>query len=774
MRSEIENKKLPLHKRIVFWLVLPVVIVGIAISGVMIGTLSPPIESFLIEQFEANLRLASKLGVGVCDTRFNQLLDMQLQDNLEMNEAMKKQALEEIESIGGQVPNVHILVLEDKQSIKTISNDFPQATWKLPAFSNTEDAIMDFRLGEERIKAHVRYFTSWNWHIISFVNEKDYLAPISTAHQIIYLSTMGVLVAVFVTLLFMLHHSVTKPLDRLIVATKDVSRGKLQPVDPIRDNEIGQLMAFFNSMVESLKTKTEEVSNLIDQLKESEQRYRSLYQNAQVGLGRTRISDGKVLECNKKMAQIFGYDSTEKFAEEYVFSERYVDKAVRKKMLVEIEKSGVIHNIEAQFYKKDGRTIWVRFDTRIFPERGYMEDVIMDLAEQKKAEEERKKLQIQLQQAQKMESIGTLAGGIAHDFNNILTPIIVHSEMAMMELPLDNPIQFNLKQIYKAGERARDMVKQILAFGRQKEPEKLAIKMGFVIKEAVKLLRSSIPSTIDISHNIETEEDTIFADPTQIHQVVLNLCTNASHTMREKGGMLKIELDELDLDSDAVSQFTGLNPGSYVGMTVSDTGEGIDPEVLDRIFEPYFTTKGPGEGTGMGLAAAHGIVRNHGGDIICKSEVGKGTTFRLLFPKYEGEVAEDSEGIVRLHRGTERILFVDDEKAAVNAIKPMLENFGYHVTGRTSSIEALEAFRNKPGAFDLVITDQTMPNMTGKDLAVELMSISPDTPIILCTGFSDQIDERSAKEMGISAFIMKPIVMRQIAQTIREVLDEIQ
>ena len=242
--------------------------------------------------------------------------------------------------------------------------------------------------------------------------------------------------------------------------------------------------------------------------------------------------------------------------------------------------------------------------------------------------------------------------------------------------------------------------------------------------------------------------------------------------MRDKGGMLEIGLDDLNLDPEAAGQFTGLIPGSYLRMTVRDTGDGIDPEIIGKIFDPYFTTKEVGEGTGMGLSAAHGIVMSHGGDITVESKPGKGTTFQVLFPKYEEGIPEVSKDIAQLYRGTERILFVDDEKAAVDVIQSMLENLGYDVTARTSSIEALEAFRNNPERFDLVITDMTMPNMTGKELTKELMSIRQDIPVILCTGFSEQIDEYTAKEMGIRAYVMKPIVMREMAPKIRKGLDK--
>jgi PAS domain S-box-containing protein len=399
--------------------------------------------------------------------------------------------------------------------------------------------------------------------------------------------------------------------------------------------------------------------------------------------------------------------------------------------------------------------------------------MVQDITDRKRAEEERDKLHAQLIQAQKMESIGTLAGGIAHDFNNMLSPIMIHSQMAMMDLPPDSPVQQGLKEIYKAGERARDLVKQILTFARKSEGKRVQVKASLIVKEAVKFLGSSLPTTIDIHYDLRTEKDIVLADPTQLNQVIMNLCTNASHAMEERGGVLEVILENEQFDPDSKNRITGLEPGRYVKLTVKDTGPGIEPEIMDKIFEPYFTTKEVGKGTGMGLPLVHGLVLSYGGAITVQSEVGQGTAFYVYLPLVEGDrdVLKTVWGTEQLPTGTERILFVDDEQAAVVTLQFMLERLGYKVTARTSSIEALEAFRHNPEAFDLVITDQTMPNMTGKELAGELMLIRPDIPIILCTGFSEYIDEHRAKAMGIRAFVMKPIVMSQMADTIREVLD---
>lgn len=381
------------------------------------------------------------------------------------------------------------------------------------------------------------------------------------------------------------------------------------------------------------------------------------------------------------------------------------------------------------------------------------------------------RLERQLRQAQKLEAVGTLAGGIAHDFNNILAAVIGYTELASMDVPEESVAKINLKKILKSSLRARDLVTQILSFSRQTEQEKVPIQVQPIVKEALKLLRASLPATIEIQQNIDEDAGIIKADVTQIHQVLMNLCTNAAHAMEEAGDLLEVSLTKIELGPGDGAIYPDLRPGIFVRLTVRDTGCGMDRATLDRIFEPYFTTKEPDQGTGMGLAVVHGIVMSHGGAIRVKSAPGEGTSFDVLFPRVESEAAHEGEDMEALPKGSERILFVDDEEALTDLGRQILERLGYEVECFTNSPEALERFKEKPDHFDLLVTDTTMPQMTGEVLVQKVRQIRPDIPVILCTGYSERVDEERARELGIDEFAMKPMEADHLAKAVRRVLD---
>jgi PAS domain S-box-containing protein len=435
-------------------------------------------------------------------------------------------------------------------------------------------------------------------------------------------------------------------------------------------------------------------------------------------------------------------------------------------------------DVELQVLGEDGQPIYVASSGRpIYDAAGGIvgyRGVTRDITARLYAEEQLRQAQqdAQRRQAQKMEAIGVLAGGIAHDFNNILSAILGYTDLALRKIaPSDSAAQY-LQEVLTAGQRAQSLVLQILTFSRASEPERLPVQLRLIVKEALKLLRASLPTTIDIRQDIDHDDGTVLADPTQMHQVLMNLCTNAEYAMRDTGGSLEVHLDTVELDTGAAAHYAELVPGSYVRLTIRDTGYGIPPEVATRVFEPFFTTKAVGQGTGMGLAVVHGIVTSHGGAIRLQSKPGQGTTCEVYLPRLDMVVDDTTGRDESLPVGKGVILFIDDEEAIARVGQRMLEQLGYQAVVRTSSLAALEMFRQTPQHFDLVITDQTMPHMTGDALACELRCIRPDIPIILCTGFSHTIDAEKAQAQGIDAFLMKPLVARDLGMAIQHVLEQ--
>jgi len=500
-------------------------------------------------------------------------------------------------------------------------------------------------------------------------------------------------------------------------------------------------------------------------LKESEEKYRKIFENIFVGIYQVAI-DGKFIFANKKMVEMFGYSSYKELEAIGGITELYARPEERQKKIDEIIKKGFIID-EIEFMRKDGKSIWCRINSRkttnkkgLIVLEGLLEDVT-----------EIRNMRIQLQQAQRLEAIGTLAGGIAHDFNNILSSVIGYTELALDAVGGNTVLAGYLKEVYTAGHRAKNLIKQILTFARQSDKEIKPVQISVIVKETLKFLRSSIPTTIEIRHNIESNS-LIMGDSTQIHQILMNLCTNAFQAMEENGGVLNIGLTDVRLDADFTKQYEDFNPGDYLKLSVSDTGSGISPEIMSSIFEPYFTTKATGDGTGVGLATVNGIVKKYGGEIIVESEIEKGSTFSVYLPVTRKPTEAKPYNGEAFPAGNKSILVVDDEVPVARMFCGLLKSLGYSVAMSTSSIEALALFRTKPNDFDLVITDMTMPNMTGDRLAIELMKIRPDIPVILCTGYNKKISDESASEMGIKAFVYKPIVKADLAKTVRKVLDE--
>lgn len=504
-------------------------------------------------------------------------------------------------------------------------------------------------------------------------------------------------------------------------------------------------------------------------LGKSEEKYRTLLETTSEGY--TLLNpELKIVEVNDSICRMLGYSQNEMLGKTPF---DLVDDENRKIFVEQISKiSTTLHrSYEIILKKKNGQDLQAHFNATTIKDKSgevlgsfaLVTDMTDKLA-----------LEGRLRQGQKMEAIGTLAGGIAHDFNNILGAIIGLSELSLPETPEDSSLHRHIEKILEAGMRAKDLVQQILAFSRQRDQVHVPMSISPVIKEALKFLRSSLPSTIQIRHYIKKDLGLIKGDPSQIHQVLMNLCTNAEHAMREKGGTIYVKLGRVAVDETMATLHHDLLPGPYVRLEVKDTGYGIEPAKLERIFDPYFTTKGMAEGTGLGLAVVQGIMQKHEGAVTVETDPGKGTAFQVFFPVIEGEKEEIKEQVKIekfLPSGNEHILLIDDEAVLAEVGKDILQHLGYKVTIRTSSTEALRLFKEKPGYFDLVITDMTMPNMTGEQLSREVIKIRQDIPIILCTGFSHIISKEKALEIGIKAFVMKPLAIKDLAEVVRRVLD---
>jgi PAS domain S-box-containing protein len=512
------------------------------------------------------------------------------------------------------------------------------------------------------------------------------------------------------------------------------------------------------------------VARDITRRKTAEFMLREAFQHLPMLMTISDIQTGAFIEVNDRFVQMTGYAREQAIGTTPV-DLGFIAAADRKKLKDVILGQGYIEDMELELTRADGSCMTCMYTGEIIAvdETRALLSMAQDITEHKLSLANRDNLERQLRQAMKMEAIGTLAGGIAHDFNNILSVIIGFTEMAQEDAQLGSSQANGFGKVLIACNRAKDLVQQILNFSRQTAIERYPLQLQPLIKEMLNMLRAALPATIVIHDEIDDRCGPVLADPTQIHQILLNLCTNAGHAMEDSGGILTISLKGVTI---ADNNPQGLACGNYAEVIISDTGHGIAPDLIDKIFAPYFSTKPPGKGTGMGLAIVYGILKDYGGTVTVDSEMGKGTTFHVYFAITRHAdilaVHEDQS----IPSGDERILFVDDEEIVAEMGTHMLRRLGYSVTAFTDSTEAFSAFRENPAGFDIVITDQTMPGMTGSKLAQEMLQIRPDLPIILCTGFSSQIDQYSAQAIGIKKLAFKPFNKIHLAKLIRNALKE--
>jgi PAS domain S-box-containing protein len=618
------------------------------------------------------------------------------------------------------------------------------------------DVVLPVFYGENEVIASVRL----GFPVETITRRTNYLIASSVAVGALLFSVAMLLLHII------LSAWVTRPLGELSAAVRRLGeRGTAGAarIEIDSKDELGELASVFNQMTQDLQRSTismEFLNSILTGI-----------------IDAVIVADAnlKIQRVNRAACDMLGLTEQELIGRpvEAVFpaeeAARFVEKAS------DLLSGSGFAVYETSFQTRQAGTVPVLIGGSVIDDRDEADRSFVftgkDITEIKKAEREASFLQDQLRRSQRLEAVGTLAGGIAHDFNNILMAISGYTELSLKRLK-DNPsVRGYLRNVLQAGRRAAALIDQILTFSREREDEKKPVQVGPVINEVLQLLRASVPATIEIGQRIEGEVGDVLADPIQIHQVLMNLCTNAAHAMQEKGGVLEVSLERYEIGPDHDGPAPRLKPGSYLKMTVDDTGPGMPHHILDRVFEPYFTTKEISRGTGLGLSVVHGIVASHGGAITADSRAGQGSTFTVYLPVVESTPSRIASTEERDPVGKESVLVVDDDQALTRLQKLTLEELGYKVSARTSSVEALELFRNNPQRFDLVITDMTMPNMTGDVLAEELMRLRPDIPVVICTGFSEQLTEKDALAMGIRALIMKPVLRHMLAETIRSVLD---
>lgn len=497
-------------------------------------------------------------------------------------------------------------------------------------------------------------------------------------------------------------------------------------------------------------------------LKKSESEKRAILEGISSGI---QLIDGdhKILWLNRASTDLINKPLDELIGKDCYQVMRGLDEPCEDCPMERVVRSGESEQLTR--YRDDGRILHQRFEPVLNDSSR-----VMGVIKISNDITEKNSLETQLRQAQKMKAIGTLAGGIAHDFNNILYAMVGFTELSMGQVDKDSKLHDFLLEVLKAGDRARDLIDQILTFSRKNDFELKPVQIDIMIKETIKLLKASLPSTIRITQNIGSKSR-VMCDATQIHQILLNLCTNAGHAMRESGGVLDIKLTDLTLDREWFQRYPELTPGPYLSLSISDTGPGISPEHMEHIFEPFYTTKSQGEGTGLGLSVVHGIVKSLGGGIHAQSKPGKGVAMEVLLPVVDMPAEAASKTEMAYKTGSERILIIDDESAILTVEDRTLTSLGYDVTGTSDTREALGMFQSNPEAFDLIITDMTMPGMTGDKLACEIRKIREDIPIILCTGYNAEVKKEHAASVGINSIISKPIKKAEMSEAVREVLD---
>ena len=701
-----------------------------------------------------------------------------MENNPEMNAALRKEAIEEVKGISRQFQKVHMLVIEDRRKILGSSVDIEKAGFDFPKFDRKKTDITTQNLWGNTVRMHSLYFPFWNWQIVSFIDEKDYLSPIHLGKKIVYLGTFGVLSTVCLVLFVVLNFFVNQPLKKFIKATKGVAEGKFRKLDINRNDEIGQVVYAFNSMVDSLNRKAQEVNNLIGALSESEQRYRILFESAVEGILVTEIKTKKFKYANPAMCGMLGYTEKE-FEQMTLFDIHPKDKMEFVESQFEtMAKGGKILTSDVPCFRKDGTIIYADIKgTKILVDQTEcILDHFTDITSRKLAQDENKKLQLRLQRAEKMEALGVLAGGVAHDLNNVLSGLVSYPEFILLDLPEDSPLRSPILTIESSGKKAAAIVQDLLTLARRGVAVTEVINLNDVISEYLgslefKKLKKYHPNTqIDIDLNKELFN--ITGSPVHLSKTVMNLVSNAAEASPD-GGLIRITTKNQYVDQ-IIRGYDEVMEGDYVVLTVADEGIGISAEDKEKIFEPFYSKKVMGRsGTGLGMAVVWGSVKDHKGYIDVVSDVGKGTEFKLYFPvSRKAAEKSDSDNSIEEYLGNgEKILVIDDVREQRDIASMLLRKLGYSVVTVSSGEKAVEYM--KTDSADLLLMDMIMdPGIDGLQTYRQILKLHPGQKAIIVSGFSETDRVKEAHKLGAGQYVRKPYALKKLGLAVRTELQK--
>jgi PAS domain S-box-containing protein len=757
-----------MFNRIFTAIILPVVIVGVLISIWATSSLVTPLVKFMQKRTEASLMLVTSLGLEKCEDRFHYLQNLWFEEDAGMVVSFKRETLQEIRTLGKFFENIQLVVLDEQGRVIDQTLEARQAPVLMVNPVDANGTIEQQTIFNRPARIVIHFFPIWRWYIVGYMFESDYHAHLNMARKIIFGGTFLMLLVIISTVALAFFFRVNQPLRRLMQAAENIAGGSLERVAVVGKDEIGKVTASFNSMVDSLEEGQQHIHHILSALRESEELYRVVTENSisQIIL----VYRFEIIFANQRALEDSGYTSRDLLgtsALEYVHPDdrRQVLQMVRKRYDGKARTGAQ----ECRYITKSGDERWL--ELTVVPTTYQGESVLLahgtDITQRKTAFKKQQRLESKLRQAQKMEAIGTLAGGIAHDFNNLLMGVQGNVSLMLLDIPKRSENHERVLTIQRYVKNAAELTRQLLGYARGGKYEVKPIHVNELITESAGMFGRT-KKEIVIHFDLQSDLWSIEADRGQIEQVLLNLYVNAWQAM-PGGGELFLSTQNSTLSAVRALELR-LQRGDYVCISITDTGIGMDDEIVPSIFDPFFTTKQRERGTGLGLASAYGIIRNHGGGIVCRSRPDSGSTFKIYLPRTEKSSAEIIADTPEVESGTESILLVDDEYMVLSVGREMLEHLGYDVITAHSGREAVDIIRSRGGQFDLVILDMIMPGMSGAEAYEHIHKQYPDLPVLLCSGYS--LDGKAAQilERGCDGFIQKPFDLDKLSQRIREIL----